>query len=100
VGRSVLKRAGSTKADKSEKTPLKHKQKEKTNMPADAEESIWVQYAGQELDVNELRKKVIDAHVEAGHRAGRIKKMDLYIKPEDQKVYYVINDKISGSIDF
>jgi hypothetical protein len=98
--RSVLRRARNSEADKLEKALLKHKRKDKTDIPANAEESITLQYAGQDLDIAELRKKVIAAHIEAGHRAGRISKLNLYIKPEDLKVYYVINDKISGSIDF
>jgi hypothetical protein len=43
---------------------------------------------------------MIPACVETGHQRGRISKLNLYIKPEDRKVYYVINDKISDSIDF
>lgn len=74
--------------------------KEKTGLPANVEETICLQYGGQELDVAALREQVIATYVEAGHRRGRISKLNLYIKPEDHKVYYVINDKVSGSIDF
>jgi hypothetical protein len=96
------KRTRKTKVAKmaAELAPRKHKGKEKTAIPETAEEAVVIQYAGQELDVAELRERVITAYVEAGHRRGRISKLNLYIKPEDQKVYYVINDKISGSIDF
>jgi hypothetical protein len=88
-----------TRKAKPEQSLLGQKSKDKTGLPSSAEETILVQYAGQELNVGELRKQVIAAHVEAGHRAGRISKLNVYIKPEEQKVYYVVNDKISGSID-
>jgi hypothetical protein len=76
------------------------KKKENADVPASAEESIVLQYDGRELNIAELKERVISAYVEAGHRRGRISKLNLYIKPEDRKVYYVINDKVSDSIDF
>ena len=27
------------------------------------------------------------------------KRLRLYIKPEDRKAYYVVNEKVSGSVD-
>ena len=27
-------------------------------------------------------------------------KVDVYIKPEDQRVFYVINDEVNGSVEF
>jgi hypothetical protein len=71
----------------------------KENLSTGVEEGVFVQYGGQELDVAQLKERIITAYVEAGHRRGRISKLNLYIKPEDHKAYYVINDKISGSVD-
>jgi hypothetical protein len=97
-------RARKAKAETQENEQPKQKRilkkKEKTDVPASAEESIVLQYDGLDLNVAELKERVISAYVEAGHRRGRISKLNLYIKPEDRKVYYVINDKISDSIDF
>ncbi len=62
-------------------------------------ESIIVQSAGIAWDVNEMKERVIAAYVAEGHRRGRISKLEIYLKPEDRKVYYVINEKINGSID-
>jgi hypothetical protein len=99
---SAPKRAHKTRVGKlaAELSPIKHKRKEKTEIPANAEESVFLQYDGQELNIAELKERIIAAYVEAGHRRGRISKLNLYIKPEDHKAYYVINDKISGSVDF
>ncbi len=38
------------------------------------------------------------AYVAEGHRASSIKSLRLYIKPEERKAYYVINEKSAGSI--
>ena len=62
-------------------------------------ETIILQSAGVEWNVAELRKRVIDAYVSEGHRQGWIKTLELYIKPEEHKVYYVINGKTTGSVD-
>ena len=37
--------------------------------------------------------------VAEGHRAGCIKTLNIYVKPEEYKAYYVINDKFFGSVD-
>jgi hypothetical protein len=96
------KRIHKTKVGKmaAELSSMKKKQKEKAEIPANAEETVFLQYGGQEVNVAELRERIIAAYVEAGHRRGRISKLNIYMKPEDQKVYYVINDKTSGSINF
>ncbi len=62
-------------------------------------ESIILQSAGIACDVNEVKERVIAAYVAAGHRRGRISKLEIYLKPEDRKAYYVINAKTTGSID-
>lgn len=73
-------------AEKSEKKPV--------------EEQITLQYDFEEWSLAELKERVIETYVEGGHRRGNIKKIALYIKPEERKVYYVINEKESGDIDF
>ncbi len=62
-------------------------------------ESIILQSAGIEWNVAEIKERVIAAYVAEGHRKGRISSLALYMKPEERKVYYVINGKINGSID-
>lgn len=44
--------------------------------------------------------KVKAAFVASGHRVSSIKSLQIYIKPEENKAYYVINDnKYSGEVD-
>lgn len=62
-------------------------------------EEIILQCAGGEWNVDEVKEQVIAAYVAEGHQRGRISKLSVYVKPEEHKVYYVINDKASGSID-
>lgn len=46
-----------------------------------------------------IEEKVKAQFVAEGHRAGAIKKLDIYIKPEENAAYYVINEKFSGRVD-
>ncbi len=65
-----------------------------------AEKKVLIQYGGSEWSVADLEEKAIAAYVAAGHRRGRITKLAIYIKPEERKIYYAINDKTTGSADF
>lgn len=64
------------------------------------ERTALIQYGGGEWSVADLEEKAIAAYVAEGHRRGRINKLTVYLKPEEKKIYFVINDKITGSTDF
>ena len=59
----------------------------------------FVEYNGKQVEEKELIASVKKVWVEAGNKVGDIKTLDLYIKPEEAAVYYVINEKESGSIE-
>ena len=60
----------------------------------------FVEYNGKQVEEKELIASVKKLWVEAGNKVGDIKTLDLYIKPEEAAVYYVINEKETGSIEF
>ncbi len=62
-------------------------------------ETIILQSAGVEWNVAEIREKVMTSYLAEGHRRGWIKTLALYVKPEERRVYYVINEKITGSVE-
>ncbi len=64
------------------------------------EKEVLIQYGGSEWNVAGLEEKAIAAYVAEGHRRGRIKKLTVYLKPEERKIYYVVNDKTTGSTEF
>ena len=77
--------------------------KEKTNMPVRARKksvepkvNIILQYGGREINVDDIREAVRkDWEAEHGSSA---KSVDLYLKIEDNRCYYVI-DETSGSVE-
>lgn len=65
----------------------------------EAVQNVYVQFAGKEVLTSELVAQVTEKWVSLGHRASSIKTLNLYVKPEDQAAYYVINGKESGKIE-
>ena len=82
------KAAAAAKA-KAEKAPVVRKRSKK------AEVKLYVQYQGRETSQEEL----VEA-VKAAWTGEEIERLELYVKPEDGAVYYVINSAHSGKVDF
>jgi hypothetical protein len=60
-------------------------------------ETVKIQFGADEYDYAEIKKAV-----EADYKSkvkGRIKAVEIYIKPEDKAVYYVVNGDFSDKID-
>ena len=92
------------KADKDEaKAAKKPAAKKATAKKADKPElkpEVYIEYQGRQAAEASVVEKVKAAFVASGHRASSIKSLQLYIKPEEFKAYYVINDnKYSGEVD-
>ena len=62
-------------------------------------EEIYLQAGGQEWNVSDCKERAVAAFVAEGHKASSVKKLVMYLKPEEGKAYYVINDEVNGSID-
>lgn len=60
---------------------------------------VFVQYQEQQADTSDLVARVKELYVAQKHRESSIKSLQIYIKPQDGKAYYVINDKITGDLD-
>lgn len=67
--------------------------------PAEKVEEIYLQSGGAEWNVSDCKEKAVAAYVAEGHRAASVKKLVIYLKPEEGKAYFVINDSMNGSID-
>jgi len=60
---------------------------------------VTVQYQNNEVDLAKVEENVKAAYVAEGHTAASIKKVEIYVKPEEYSAYYVINGKSSGRVD-
>lgn len=97
------RKPGSTTKKAAAKKPAAKKTAEKkTTAKKTAEESqetVVLQFYGEDANVNDIIAKIKDAFAAEGHRASSIKKLQVYLKPEERAAYYVINDKQAGKVD-
>ncbi|MCR4610232.1 MAG: DUF6465 family protein [Eubacterium sp.] len=59
---------------------------------------FYVEFFGKQINKDEVVKAVKKNWTDAGNKASDIKSLELYLKPEDNAVYYVINSTEEGSI--
>ncbi len=59
-----------------------------------------VEYYGKQVEEKDMIANVKKAWTKSGKKVGDIKTMELYIKPEEAAVYYVINGTESGAVAF
>ena len=88
------KKPGRKPGNTNKKTVVKEEVKK-----VEKKDEVFVQFAGEEYSVEEVMEKAKAAYIAEGHRACAIKSVRLYIKPEERKAYYVINDKAAGCIE-
>ena len=86
------------------KTATKTTEKKATTKKATAPKAatakkseLFIQFSGFEFSYDELLEKVkADYTAQTGKKT--ITSTKLYVKPEDMKVYYVVNDKFMGDV--
>ena len=77
----------------------KTRSKKAAEKPASVEMELYLQAGGGQWNVSDCRERVMAACAADGHEASGIEKLTVYLKPEEGKAYYVVNDDVSGSID-
>ncbi len=90
--KAEAKKAPEKKAPAKKATPVKAAKTE-------IKTALYVQFAGNEATEADIIDKVKAAYVAEGHKESAIKEINLYVKPEEYAVYYVINDKASGKVN-
>lgn len=62
--------------------------------------TIVVEYQEKQVDEKTMVAAVKKAWQKSGNKVGDIKTMTLYVKPEEDAIYYVINDTETGKAAF
>ena len=92
----VKKETAAVMADEQRcKRELDEVNSEITKMQAYAEKALL---AGNEADEDEIVNAIKNKYVSEGHRASAIKSLQIYLKPEENAAYYVINQKSMGMV--
>ena len=102
VEKETVKPVKTEPVEKVEKKAVKAEkkvEKKAAAKPAAAQkvEEVVIQFGGAEWTEAQLKQAAQDAYVAEGHRASTIKKLTVYVKPEERMAYYVINEKVTGS---
>ena len=97
VEKAVTEPVKAVKTETAEKVEKKTAKKTTAKTAAQKVEEVLIQFGGEEWNVEQLKQAAQDAYVAEGHRASTIKKLSVYVKPEEHMDYYVINEKVTGS---
>ena len=87
-----------TVTEKAAKTVAKKTTPKKSAAKKEIKVNAVVEYYGQQMDEKTIIANVKKAWTKSGRKVGEIKTMDLYIKPEESAVYYVINGIDTGAV--
>ena len=82
------------------KSAAKKTAAKKTPAKKDIKVKAIVEYYGKQVEEKEIIASVKKAWTKSGRKVGEIKSIDLYIKPEEGAVYYVINGVDTGAVAF
>ena len=92
-------KAATKVAEKAEtKTAAVKKTVKKAAAKKDMKVNSFVEFAGKQVDEKTIVADIKKEWTKAGHRIGEIKTLDIYIKPEEEKAYYVINGGDGGFV--
>lgn len=96
--------AKTTAAKKTAKKPAAKRGAKRGPKPASERTvELYVQYGGKEVAYTDLVNRIKEMWKDQGKRETSLKTLNIYVKPEDSKAYYVINEEkdcITGEIDF
>lgn len=66
-----------------------------TTKKVEAKEAVYIQCAGAEYNLDEIRANVKKAWMdETGKKESDIKDIQIYVKPEEHAAYYVVNQEV------
>ena len=83
---------------KKEAAPKKATTAKKTTKKAAVQEVVNFQFSGKSYTPDDLLKSCKDVwKYDLGGKEEDLKSVELYVKPEENTAYYVINDEITGS---
>ena len=62
-------------------------------------QQLILQYDGQEVDLSAVEANVKQIWKDAGKKMTELASLNIYVKPQEAKAYYVINDEVEGAVD-
>lgn len=102
--KETAKRPGRPAGSKTDSTGKKATRRPATKKIVEAARTeLIIQYQGRDYSESEMMKQVVKIWEAEGKKATAVKKINLYVQPENNKAYYVINEgmrnEAKGDID-
>lgn len=100
VTEKKAKRTSDVSSPNAETKKVTKRKAEKVKECTESRTTLYVQYAGREFKQDDIIKKIQNKFVEeSGKSVSAVKSLDIYVKPEEDTAYYVINKKNIGSVE-
>ena len=93
-------KATKAKAEKEVKEVAEKKPAAKRTTKKAVKTTFVVQAAGKEVSMEEAVERVKEAWTAAGNKAADLKEIAVYVKPEEEAIYYVVNGDVTGKVEF
>ncbi len=61
---------------------------------------FFIQYKDYEVRTEDIAHKIREQYVAEGHKLSDIKELQIYLKPEENTAYYVVNHKETGKFTY
>lgn len=92
--KATATKKAATKTATAKKTATKKKAEEKETMT----NHVFIQTNYSEIVADDVIKKALEAYKAEGNKA-KVNNINVYIKPEENAAYYVVNDTVAGRVD-
>ena len=66
---------------------------------AKMKQQMFLQFNEQEVELSTVEANVKKEWKDAGKKLTDIETLDIYVKPQEGKAYYVVNKAIEGKVD-
>lgn len=92
--KATATKKAATKTTTAKKTATKKKAEEKETMT----NHVFIQTNYSEIVADDVIKKALEAYKAEGNKV-KVNNINVYIKPEENAAYYVVNDTVAGRVD-
>jgi len=98
--KAPAKKAEVAKKETAKKAPAKKAEvaKKETTKKATMKVNMHVQFSDKDYEAETIYEMAVNDYVAAGNKKTSIKNLVAYVKAEDNKVYYVVNDDFRGEV--
>ena len=100
VIREVKKRTEPATKAARDKVMAVSKDISETNAKKNTRTEFFIQYKDYEIRTEDIAEKIREKYVAEGNKYSDIKELQIYLKPEENTAYYVVNHKDTGKFTY